>query len=254
MFKVGICSVTCRKLTVEDVIKVAKEAKIHGIEWGGDIHVPPGDFWQADRVGMLTRDADLEVISYGSYYRLGSSENQASFETILKTALALGASGIRVWAGTKGSDIATEADWEFVVYDAKRIADLAKEKNIRIHLEYHGNTLTDTVDAAVELMKKIDHANVSLYWQPALYVTVDERIDSIKKIQPWLSDVHVFHWETTAEGPNMHPFSKGIDDWEKYLANLESKDRVRYLMMEFVKNGTVDQFLADVKVLQSMIN
>ena len=39
----GLCSVTMRQLGVEEVAKLAAESGLRAIEWGGDIHVPPGD-------------------------------------------------------------------------------------------------------------------------------------------------------------------------------------------------------------------
>lgn len=253
MFKVGLCSVTFRNLSVEEVIEAAKEAQIQGIEWGGDVHVPPGDLDNAKNVATLTKEARLEIVSYGSYYQLGDESEEASFETVLQTAEKLEAPAIRVWAGSKGSDVATEDDWQIVVKDARRIAGLAMEKRIRINLEYHGRTLTDTVESASRLMKEINHSNVSLYWQPALFETVEERADSIDKIMPWLTHVHVFHWEMTENERIVHPFSVGVSDWEKYISKLKNHDGVRYLMMEFVKDNRIEQFLEDVAVLKRLI-
>ena len=39
----GLCSVTLRALPWEDVLEVAVVAELTRIEWGADIHVPPGD-------------------------------------------------------------------------------------------------------------------------------------------------------------------------------------------------------------------
>ena len=254
MLNVGLCSVTFRSLSVEDVVGAAQQAKIQGIEWGGDIHVPPGDLKNAESVSILTKAAGMEIVSYGSYYRLGSKEQEASFETILETAVKLTAPAIRVWAGKIGSDKATENNWKEVVEDARRVADLATEQGIHVNLEYHGRTLTDTVDSATRLMKEINHPNVSLYWQPALLETVEERVQSIEKLKKWLTHVHVFHWKIIDGNLIMCPFSEGVSDWKKYLNKLEEKDGVRYLMMEFVKDDSVEQFLEDVRSLKSLIS
>ena len=41
--KTGLCSVSFRKLTVEEIIAAVKDAGLDGIECGGDVHVPHGD-------------------------------------------------------------------------------------------------------------------------------------------------------------------------------------------------------------------
>ena len=41
--KTGLTSVSFRKLSVDEVIALAKKAGVDGIEWGSDVHVPPND-------------------------------------------------------------------------------------------------------------------------------------------------------------------------------------------------------------------
>ncbi|MEC2158339.1 sugar phosphate isomerase/epimerase family protein [Virgibacillus halodenitrificans] len=249
MFKLGLCSVTFRDSSVEEVIDISKKAGISGIEWGGDVHVPPLSD-RAKEVARLTEQAGLEVVSYGSYYRLGHGENN-QFEEILQTAIQLKAPGIRVWAGKKGSEQADEKYRKKVAEDARRIAELAKEADIRIHLEYHGKTLTDTAESAADLLKMINHESVFLYWQPAVSLPVENRLKNIEKIRQWLSNIHVFHWH----GTEKLPFENGMEEWKKYLNKLEPEaDETRYLLMEFVKDGKPTQFFDDVQALKSLVN
>lgn len=250
MFKLGMCSVTFRKLSVEKVIQLATESKLLGIEWGGDIHVPPNDLRNAKYVSDLSDKAGLEVASYGSYYRVGDYEaNEHRFFDVLKTAKTLKAPSIRVWAGGKGSAEASSLYRDKVVEETYEIASLAAKENIRIHLEFHGNTLTDTSESAKLLMEEVNHPNVSIYWQPAVNVPVNERVSSIKEISPWLSHVHVFYWE----GTTRLPFRNGVNDWEKYLSALHEPNTERYLYLEFVKDNCPTQFIEDARVLRKLV-
>lgn len=250
IFKTGLCSVTFRGLSVQEVIELTSKAGLDGIEWGGDIHVPPGDLKRASEVAVLTEKGNLEVISYGSYYRVGDIEkNNTSFKKVLDTAVHLKAPSIRVWAGTLGSETADQAYRDQVVADARRIATLAEQKNITINFEYHGETLTDTKESAALLMKEIDHPNVNLYWQPAVGLSVSERLASIDKIQSWLSHVHVFHWNIT----DRLPLSKGKEEWYAYLNKLKTVKQTRYLFIEFVVGDKKEQFLEDAEVLKELI-
>ncbi len=85
-------------------MELARRAGLAGIEWGGDVHVKPGDEAEALRVGSLTRNAGLQVSSYGSYFRLCAQEEpETAFAPVLASARALGAPLIRVWAGERDS-------------------------------------------------------------------------------------------------------------------------------------------------------
>lgn len=243
----GVCSVTFREESPETIIHLARRAKLDAIEWGADIHVRPGEFLDAEKIGNLTRENGLEVSSYGSYYKLGSSDN--NFLTILETAKALGTSSIRVWAGEKGS---READEEYrmkVVEDAKKIAAVANTENMSIHLEFHENTLTDTAASAKHLMQSIQHPNVFLYWQPPNHISVEERLKSILEVQQWISNIHIFHWHSYE---NRMTLAEGKDDWFTYLGNIQQDNKDRYVLMEFIKGDSKEQFLEDAKVLHEL--
>lgn len=251
MFKLGLCSVTFRNQSVEEIIQLVKDAKLNGIEWGGDVHVPPGDLKHAKKVKQLTREAGLEVTSYGSYYRVGEYEKNADpFATILSTAVALKAPSIRIWAGTVGSDEADLAYRKKVIDETRTIATMAAQEGVLINFEYHGNTLTDTMESAALLMKEVDHPNVKIYWQPAVGQPVADRLASIENIYPWLTDVHVFHWDVAKR----LPLAEGKEEWEKYLARLSDQVMTRYLFLEFVKEDSNAQFFEDALVLKDLVN
>lgn len=229
---------------------MTSNAGLNGIEWGGDIHVPPGNLKWASKVATLTEKGNLDVISYGSYYRVGDSEkNETSFEQILATAVHLKAPAIRVWAGTLGSKEADQIYRSQVVADAREIATLATQKNITINFEYHGGTLTDIKESAALLMKEIDHPNVNIYWQPAVGLAVDERLEIIAEVLPWLSHVHVFHWDVT----DRLPLAEGKEEWRTYLNKLRTKEQRRYLMIEFLIGDSKEQFLEDAVVLKELV-
>ena len=251
MFKTGLCSVTFRNLSVEEVIEITSKAGLDGIEWGGDVHVPPGNLEHAAEVARLTEESNLEVSSYGSYYRVGDMKsNPVSFEQILETAVHLNAPAIRVWAGTLGSKDADQDYRDQVAADARRIAMLAEKKNVTIHFEYHGDTLTDTKESAALLMKEVDHPNVNIYWQPAVGLSVDERIESINDVLPWLSHVHVFHWDII----DRLRLVEGKEEWSTYLNLLKTEEQTRYLLLEFVIDDSKQQFFEDAKTLKELVS
>ena len=101
----GLTSITFRQLTVEQIVELVQQSGLDGIEWGGDVHVKPGEEALAREVGDRTRQAGLQVLSYGSYLHVDGPEHIAEdFKPVLQSALALSAPVIRVWPGGREPD------------------------------------------------------------------------------------------------------------------------------------------------------
>ena len=246
MLKSGLVSVTFRNLSVKEIVELVSKAGLCGIEWGGDIHVPHGNINKAKEVAKMTKDAGLEVASYGSYYKVGFEKEQGiSFEKVLETAKELGAPTIRVWAGNRSSGDTDKALWDTVIEESRRIADMAFHEGIAVAFEYHANTLTDTAESAYKLLAEVNHRNLYCYWQPPVGLDDESCITGLKMITPWLSNIHVFHWEN---GERL-PLEKGVDKWQKFMKIIKNVKGDRYCMIEFVKNDDPLQFLADAAIL-----
>lgn len=266
--KSGLVSITFRHMSPQAIIGLAVKANLSCIEWGGDVHVPHGDIRTARQVSALTEDAGLQVCSYGSYYRAGEpvSANNPAFDAVLDTALALKAKTIRIWAGSKASAAASEVYTEQVITDSRRLAGLAAAANIDLAFEFHGNTLTDTAKSACDLLGAIDRFNVFTYWQPPVGSSVADNLLDIEKLSPWLYNIHIFHWQTdknTPESPEIIrlPLADGYRNWQRYLNSLaKSANKVRITpqnrcaLLEFVKDDSPQQLLADAKILQSLLH
>lgn len=247
--QLGLCSVTFRDKSPEEIISLAKQANLEAIEWGADIHVRPGDIEHATRLGKLTRKNGLQISSYGSYYKLGNQSDD--FLTVLDTAKELQAPAIRVWAGEKGSNEADAMYRNRIIEDAKRIAAVANAENISIHLEFHDNTLTDTAESAKLLMDEIKHPNVFLYWQPPNHVTFEDRLQSIDVVKDFISNVHLFHWHSYEERMAL---SEGKKAWQAYLTKILQDNKQRFVLIEFIKGDSTEQFLQDAQTLHELKN
>lgn len=251
MRKLGVCSVTFRKKTVEEIIKLVKESPLQAIEWGGDTHVPHSDLENAKRVGDQTRESGLEVSSYGSYYYAGLGE---SFEPFLKTAQALQTDSIRIWSKKmnlkKEVGKIDEEEFQQVVADIKQAAQSAQSHDISIHLEFHQGTYTDTTESALRLMDEINEPNVYLYWQPLAYLSVEERLVQIEELSSYISNVHVFHWDKDF---NRFPLIEGKGEWLKYIKQIQNySTNPHYFLLEFMKDNSVEQFEEDSVVFESL--
>jgi len=252
----GLVSITFRQLAPERIVELVKQAGLSAIEWGGDVHAPHGEFEQAERVRRRTREAGLDVAAYGSYYRAGGSSDEGlTFETVLETARRLEAPTIRVWAGKGGSAEMSESQRRRVIDDLKRCCDLAGKHGVSVSLEYHGNTLTDTREAALETIRAIDHPNLRTYWQPRTSeASTVENAEELDAVLPWLSHLHVFHWHVKpGEGIDRRPLAEGRQAWKTYLSRLEALEGPRALLLEFVRGDDPEQFLDDAASLRRWI-
>lgn len=248
----GVASVTFRDRTPQQLIKLALDAGLTGIEWGGDIHVPSGDLEQAATIGDLTRAAGLRVSAYGSYYTVGKSSDEGiRFIDVLHTAKALQAPMIRIWAGDKSSKLSTPNYRRKVLDETKALADLAGQQGIRLAFEFHDDTLNDTYEACGELFTELAHPQVKTYWQPIHGAGLHANSAGIEMILPWIAGIHIFHWWPKAEA--RLPLRDGTKHWKAYLHQLSKVATPISGSLEFVKDDSPAQFLTDANTLLELL-
>ncbi|SDN22861.1 sugar phosphate isomerase/epimerase family protein [Allokutzneria albata] len=243
----GLVSVTFRHLDVPRVVELVTEAGLSAVEWGGDVHVPSGDVETAELVRAQCASAGITVAGYGSYYRAGASD-PSEVERALRTAVALGAPRVRVWAGTWGSGQIAPAKREEVVSALRLCALAAADEGIEVALEFHRNTLTDTLESTKRLLAEIDMPNVTSYWQPRGAQDTEEAVDEVRALLPNLPTVHVFSWGA-GWGDNRLPLGERADLWEAVLPELAADGVDRYALLEFVPDDHPAAFRRDAGTL-----
>ena len=72
--KTGLVSVTFRKLTIQEIIELAKENSLKSIEWGSTPHIDAGEVKLARKVRSLMHGAGLTCESYGHYLQKGRTQ------------------------------------------------------------------------------------------------------------------------------------------------------------------------------------
>ena len=247
----GLCSVTLRAEAVDTVARLAAECGLRGIEWGGDVHVPPGDATAAARARAASLAADLVVASYGSYLFAGSVPDRDEMDTTLDAALALGAPNVRVWAGfgvEPGSD-----QYRAVVDGLAVFGALAASRDLTVGLEFHGGTPTATVAETLALLGAVGAPNLFTYWQPPYWRDpVAARTDAaeVTDLGEWLSHLHVYEW---AGAENRQPLADGDANWNAVLRAASTIDGAwsgdRFAFLEFVPGDDVDAARRDAAVL-----
>ena len=255
MIKPGICSVTFRDKSPEEVIALSVASGLKGIEWGADVHVPLGDLEHTLRVGELTRAAGLEVAGDGSYLFAFDNEGETPmpFEPILEAAIGLGAPVIRIWGGSLTMK-KTDAYFETVVQRSREAAELAATEGIQLAYEFHQNTFTERLEDALKLLQTVDHPNLKMYWQPPHGSHLEQRLQEIDSFGDRIACVHVFHWQAAPKPPYPRlSLSEGAELWQPSLDALAKVPGDRFALLEFVRDNTEEQFKQDVATLLSWI-
>lgn len=239
-------------------MKLVSEAKLEGIEWGGDVHVPHGNLSRAREVRRLTEDAGLEVSAYGSYYRFDdclshSRESEPSWNAVLDTANELGAPWIRVWAGRLGSEATSDAMRQAIVERCLYVSDQAMHRGIKVGFEFHDSTLTDSNEATAKLLEAVGHPNLFTFWQPYLCVEQAYRLEGLKRLLDKIGNVHCNHF-SKAGWPHSLLLEEGEADWGEFLEVLRSDGTDRWISIEHVRDHSVENFYRDAETLRRWIH
>jgi 3-dehydroshikimate dehydratase len=248
----GLVSVTFRNKTAEEIIGLCAKAGLKAVEWGENAHVFPGNTVQSRALARKCADAGIQIAAYGSYYRLGE---RMDFTPSLESAAALGAPLIRIWAGTKPSADVDASLFTRLAEEAASVAEKAAVMNIKIALEWHKNTLTDTNSSAAQFLETVNNHNLYCLWQPAAALTEAERCTGLtfladpraSKFGERLANIHVYYWKDGVR----RPLSEGTDAWKRYLSVLEHDNETRFLLLEFVMDDTEAQFFQDAVTLHT---
>ena len=255
----GLVSVTYRALSPREIIELCVEAKLEGIEWGGDVHVPPGDWKNALEIGEMTRDAGLEVAAYGSYYRC-----DGNFGDIGQCAQALGAPLVRVWAGKTDASDATEENWADVTKYLSVAGAMGESWGFDVAAEFHGGTLTATGADARRLMESanargiMESASAKTLWQPLrrgddFDAQVEENLAELRAVESYLTNVHVYEWADDADGKRQRMSLENSAQWPRYVEELKRIGGERWLLLEFVPDDDPNVLVREAAALRGFI-
>lgn len=246
---IGLCSITYRQLTAEQVIAEALAAGLGAIEWGSDVHVPPGDMGRVREVRDLTSTAGLAICSYGSYFEAGVHPD-ADFAVIARAAAELGTARVRVWAGIRPSAEVDADEREAIVRSLTAAADSAAGRGLELALEFHEDSLTDSSASTLRLLDEIGRPNVSTYWQAPLALDDEAALEDLASIADRVSAVHVFAWD--ADGTR-HPIAHRRAFFESAFALLTSRGFGGEALLEFVPDDDPAALGAEAAMLRGLV-
>ncbi len=255
----GLCSITFRALSSDDVIDVASRAGVRGIEWGADVHAPPGGGLSIDALGARTRDAGLDVVSYGSYLGMAPPDkgDDDTIEATLETAEALGAPMVRIWTEFGVTSASAPDERQRVVDRTASLAHRIVGRGMVPALEFHPGTLTETAHSTNELLATVEQPELRTHWQPDPSLAPETALDELAQVTPHLAHLHVFAWG--ARGiDDRRPLADGAPLWAPAV-ELADREAVtipgrRYALCEYVRGDDPEQFVDDARVLRGWLD
>jgi 3-dehydroshikimate dehydratase len=248
----GLCSITFRTLPSEEVIDLASRAGVRGIEWGADVHAPPGGGPALAALGARTRDAGLDVVSYGSYLGMAPAPTDGEIDAVLDTALELGAPMVRIWTEFGVTTDSAVTERQRVTEQTAGLVDRIAGRGLAVALEFHPGTLTETARSANALLDAIGRSELRTHWQPDPGLSPAKALDELAQVTAHLAHLHVFAWGPTGID-DRRPLADGAELWGPAV-ELADRDGAplpgcRYALCEYVRDDDPDQFVVDVETL-----
>ena len=243
-FKLGLCSVTFRKKTAEEVVQIAKNAGVNYIEWGGDVHVKTVD--DAHNVKSLCDKAGITISSYGSYFN-SANYDESKWIEVCEIAKEMGAASVRVWLGKKDSEKTSEDEYKILLANTEKMCDIALSYGLLVCPECHGNTLNNDTDAFLRFVSDLKKDNFKTYFQ-SRYFRMEYDMDRIDRTFSITENVHVSYRDLKRE----QMFRKKDKNYlDTLLRKLREKKFDGIIMIEFVDRNSEKVFYKDADKLKS---
>jgi hypothetical protein len=134
-----------------------------------------------------------------------------------------------------------------VVDDLRRVAEIAAGHGVEIAVEYHANTLTDTLVSALDLFEQVPA--LKPYWQPPVGSSLGDALKALPALTPVAA--HVFSWDD--QGGRL-PLGAKAALWRPVLDQLAGMPGTRHALLEFVRDDDPAAFAEDAAVLREWIS
>ncbi len=241
-FKTGLCSVSFRRNSPEEILRAASEAGLSFIEWGSDVHAPYNDTVGLERIAGIQKVYGISTSSYGTYFRIGQTD-MSELCGYIKAAKMLGTDQLRLWCGVKGSAEFDAHDRNKLFAECSEAAGIAEAEGVVLSMECHMGTFTDTAETIVELMNETDSRHFRMYWQPNQYRTREENIRHIKMTNEYVTAIHIFNWERDKR----YPLAEATDIWTEYLSYIDGE---HFVLLEFMPHDDISELASEAAALR----
>lgn len=252
--EVGLCTISSKERSVEDVLELAGDVGYDGVElWGRD-HVGDGSVETCEEITDTAAIHGLEIASYGSYLRCGAEDFEAALEHELTVTDRLGTDVIRVWAGSQNYNECDQAHWEAVVADLEALTERAADYGLRVTVEKHDNTVTNDLAGAKTLIDTVGDERCRLNYQPGFGIPASELEREATELAALSNQLHLQGTrERTAS--ERAPLSEVYYDLEAILEPFLEGEFDGYANVEFVTDERTyrEAIEADLETIRSYL-
>lgn len=244
MYKLGLVSISFRGFDVETIIKHTKNAGLSCVEWGSDVHAPKDDIPKLKEIASLQDKFGITCSSYGTYFRLSETPIE-ELEGYINAAKILGTDILRLWCGNKDSQEYSSSEREDLFVECIKAAKVAESNGVKLCMECHNGTFTNTKDSALKLMQAVDSNSFRMYWQPNQYRTQEENLQYAESLTDYTEHIHIFNWN----GDMRFPLKDGTSIWKKYLEKFKGK---KTLLLEFMPDDNINSLMTETAALRKI--
>lgn len=242
MPKLGLVSISFRQESPKAILCAAAKAGLSCIEWGSDVHAPCTDIARIHQIVQLQKQYRISCSSYGTYFRLGQTPLE-ELPAYIAAAKLLGTDILRLWCGCKSADEYTAEEKETLFSQCKQASAMAEKAGLKLCMECHIKSYTETEAGALELMKAVNSPTFRMYWQPNQFRSAEENVQYARALRDYITHIHVFQWK----GKERFPLATGIEEWNTYLSTLPGEHT---LLLEFMPNDKIESLQAEADALR----
>ena len=185
----------------------------------------------AERLGV-----GAPIVGVYPALHLVGAEREREWEEVSRTierAERLGARAVKMFAGTRGSDVATPAEAERSVEMSRRLAGLAREHGMSLVAEAHPDTLCDSVGATRRFLDAV--GDVRVCFQPYDFTSTEKTLADYRALHEHVVHVHL----QGRRGGRMSLLESADIDYLRVLSALAADGFAGALSIEFVEGCVV---------------
>ncbi|MDP8217783.1 MAG: sugar phosphate isomerase/epimerase family protein [Candidatus Theseobacter exili] len=175
---------------------------------------------------------------------------------------------IRVFAGSKPSNIVSEKEKKIVINNLQRIADHLCKNNINVLIENHPFTYADTISEAKDLIVLANRPNIGLNLDISnIWEAGGNPIEEIDEIMPFVRNVHIknvkkltqpdicdFKFITNEYSCSTANIGNGVIDYRRVFEKLVNNQYNGYVAVEWLGENPLENARIELSNIKNTID